>query len=115
MRDAALPITLIVVGVVWLVWYLGWLPDKDWVIGLGFIAGGIAVLAIDGFTRTSVVAGPFLIAIGLGWLAHDQYRVSWSIIVPLILILLGVLMLVARSPSIPDRRGGRAPRAPPAP
>ena len=56
MKDAALPITLIVVGVVWLVWYLGWMPDKDWVIGLGFIAGGIAVLVLDGFTRNSVVA-----------------------------------------------------------
>ncbi len=57
MRDAALPVTLIVVGAIWLVWYLGWLPDKDWVIGLGFIAGGVAVLAIEGFTRTSVVTG----------------------------------------------------------
>jgi len=55
-----------------------------------------------------VVIGPFLVAIGLSWLAHDQYRVSWSIIVPLMLILLGVLMLVARNPAIPDRRRSKS-------
>jgi hypothetical protein len=115
MKDAGLPITLIVVGLIWLLWYLGWMPDRDWVIGLGFVAGGIAVLVLDGFTKNSVVIGPFLVAIGLAWLAHDQYRLSWSIIVPLMLVLLGVLMLVARSPSIPDRRRGKANEAGPRP
>lgn len=104
MKDAGLPITLIVLGVIWLVWHLGWFPDKDWLIGLGFIAGGITVLVMDGITRNSVVTGPFLVAIGLAWLARDQYRVSWSLILPLLLILLGALMLLARLPSIPEGR-----------
>lgn len=104
MRDAALPITLIVVGLVWLVWYQGWFPDMDWVVTIGFIAAGIAVLAIDGFTKNSVVMGPFLIAIGLAWLAHDRYRTSFTIIIPVMLVILGLLMLVARITSIPERR-----------
>ena len=104
MRDAALPITLIVVGLVWLLWYQGWLPDKDWVIAIGFIAAGVAVLAVDGFTKTSVVMGPFLIAIGIAWIVHDRYRTSYGVIVPAMLVILGALMLVARSPSIPERR-----------
>jgi hypothetical protein len=102
MKDAGLPITLIVVGLIWLVWRMGWFPDKDWLIGLGFIAGGVATLLMDGITRNSVVTGPFLIGIGLAWLARDQYRVSWSLILPLLLIFLGGLMLLARLPSIPD-------------
>lgn len=111
MRDAALPITLIVVGLVWLLWYQGWLPDKDWVIAIGFIAAGVAVLALDGFTKTSVVMGPFLIAIGIAWIVHDRYRTSYGVIVPAMLVILGALMLVARSPSIPERRP-RADKSP---
>lgn len=111
MREAALPITLIVVGLVWLLWYQGWLPDKDWVIAIGFIAAGIAVLALDGFTKTSVVMGPFLIAIGIAWIVHDRYRTSYGVIVPAMLVILGALMLVARSPSIPERRT-RADKSP---
>jgi hypothetical protein len=104
MRDAALPITLIIVGVIWLLWYQGWLPDKDWVIAIGFVAAGLAVLVLDGLTKNSVVMGPFLIAIGIAWVIHDRYRTSYALIVPAMLVILGVLMLVARSPSIPQRR-----------
>jgi hypothetical protein len=106
MRDAALPITLIVVGAVWLAWYMGWLPDRDWTIAIGFCAAGIGVMAIDGITKKSVVMGPFLIAIGIAWLVHDRYRTSFGIIVPAMLVVLGVLMLIARSAAIPDRRAG---------
>jgi hypothetical protein len=104
MRDAALPIALIAVGAVWLVWYQGWLPDKDWVIAIGLIAAGVAVLAVEGITRNSVVMGPFLMALGVAWIVHDRYRTSLGLIVPVMLIVLGALMLVARSKSIPERR-----------
>ena len=104
MRDASIPVTLIVVGAGWLLWEYRLFPDVDWIIALCFIAGGIAVMAIDGINKNSVVIGPFLIAMGIAWLLHDQYWVHWRIIVPTMLVLLGVLMLVARSPKIPDRR-----------
>ena len=108
MRDAGIPVTLIVVGVLWLVWYFGWFPDVDWIIAAGLAAGGVAVLLFDGVTKSSVVIGPFMIASGLAWALHDRYRVSWSVLIPALLILLGALMLVARSPRIPVRRGGPA-------
>lgn len=103
MKDAGLPITLIVIGLVWLVWRMGWFPDKDWLIGLGFIGGGVSTLVMDRITKNSVVVGPFLMAIGTSWLVHDEYRVSWSLILPLLLMLLGALMLLARLPAIPER------------
>lgn len=105
MRDASLPVTLIVVGVVWLVWYFGWFPDIDWLIAAGLAAGGVAVMIFDGITKSSVVIGPFMIASGIAWALHDRYRISWSILIPSMLIVLGVLMLIARSPRIPVRRG----------
>ena len=62
MRDAGLPVTLIVVGLVWLAWHFRLFPDVDWIIAVGLVVGGIAVLVFDGLTKSSVVIGPFLIA-----------------------------------------------------
>lgn len=104
MRDASLPVTLIVVGLGWLLWEFRLFPDIDWIIGLGFVVGGIAVLALDGLNKNSVVVGPFLVAIGIAWLAHDRYGTHWRYIVPLMLMLLGALLLIARSPRVPERR-----------
>ena len=104
MKDASLPVTLIVVGIGWLLWEFRLFPDVDWIIGLGFIVAGIAVVAIDGINKNSVVIGPFLIAVGLAWLAHDRFGTHWRYIIPLMLVLLGLLMLIARSPRVPERR-----------
>ena len=104
MKDASLPITLIVVGAIGLIWYFRWLPDIDWIISLGFIAGGILVLVIDGINKNSIVTGPFLISIGIAWWLRDSYRLSWNLIVPTLLVILGVLMLIARNPRLPDKR-----------
>src|SRR5262245_5333098 len=114
MKDASLPITLIVVGLVWLAWHFHFIPDVDWMIGGGFIVAGVAVLAIDGINKHSIVSGPLLIGAGVAWLLHDQYRVSWSVMIPMILILVGVLMLIARDPRIPERRSTRGDGPPPA-
>jgi hypothetical protein len=112
MRDAALPVTLIVVGALWLTWYLGWFPDVDWIIAAGLIGGGVAVLVFDGVTKSSIVVGPLLIVAGLAWTLHDRYRVSWSFLTPVLLIVAGALMLLARHPRIPLRRGKPEPREP---
>lgn len=103
MRDASLPVTLIVVGLGWLLWEFRLFPDIDWIISLGFVVGGIAVLAVDGINKNSVVLGPFLVAIGIAWFLHDRYYASWRLIVPALLVLLGFLMLLARSPRVPER------------
>ena len=116
MRDAGLPVTLIVVGLVWLAWHFGWFPNVDWIIAGALIAGGIAVLVLDGITRHSVVIGPFLIGVGIAWILHEFYRVHWTVLVPSLLVWLGVLMLASRHPSLPDKRiKARAPEPPPGP
>ena len=57
MRNASVPITLIVVGVAWLLWYFRLFPDIDWVIAAGLVGGGIAIFVVDRITKTSVVTG----------------------------------------------------------
>ena len=110
MKDASLPVTLIAVGLGWLLWEFRLFPDVDWIISLGFIAAGVAVMAIDRINKNSVVIGPFLIAIGVAWLMHDRYGTHWRYIIPFMLVLLGALMLIARSSKVPERRS-RTPGA----
>ena len=105
MQNAATPITLIIVGALGLIWYFGWLPDIDSITSIALIAGGIAILAMDGITKSSVVLGPTLIAIGIAWWLHDQYRMRWTLLVSVLLIVIGGLMLLARHSSIPEKRG----------
>jgi hypothetical protein len=103
MRDASLPVALIVVGLGWLLWEVRLFPDLDWIIALGFVIGGVLVLVLDGINKNSVVIGPFLVGIGIAWFLHDRYGLLWRIVVPALLVWLGLLMLVARSPRVPER------------
>jgi hypothetical protein len=110
MRDAGLPITLIVVGGAWLLWHYRLFPDIDWIIAAALVVGGMANLYLDGITKNSIVTGPFLIASGIAWAVNDRWFVGWVVLIPTLLIVLGVLMLIARRPDIPERRvrGGQA-------
>jgi hypothetical protein len=103
MRDASLPVALIVVGLGWLLWEFRLFPDLDWIIALGFVIGGVLVLVIDGINKNSIVLGPFLVGIGVAWFVHDRYFMPWRVMIPGLLVLLGLLMLVARSTRIPER------------
>ena len=114
MRNAALPITLIVTGVIGLVWYFGWLPNVESITALALVAAGVLILITDGITKSSIVLGPMLIAVGASVWLHDVYRLRWWLLVSILLIVLGLLMLTARDARIPERRS-RAPPAPPPP
>ena len=105
MRNAATPITLIIIGILGLIWYFGWLPDFDSITALALVLGGVAILVMDGITKNSVVLGPTLIAVGIAWWLHDQYRMRWTLLVSALLIVIGALMLIARNPRIPEKRG----------
>ena len=108
MRNAGLPITLIVVGSAWLLWYYRLFPDIDWIIAVGLVLGGIAILYLDGMTKNSIVSGPTLIATGIAWALHDRWHVTWFVLLPMLLVLLGVLMLIARRANIPERRASQS-------
>ena|SRR5574340_407993 len=113
MRNASLPITLIVVGAIGVVWYFGWFPNVQSVTALALAAAGVLVMVTDRITKSSVVLGPMLIAVGGAIWLHDTYRMRWWLLVSILLIVLGVLMLVARSPRIPERRPPPASSGPP--
>jgi hypothetical protein len=104
MRNAALPITLIVVGVIGVVWYFGWFPNVESITALALAAAGVLILATDRVTKSSIVLGPMLIAVGGAIWLHDTYRLRWWLMMSVLLIIVGVLMLIARDPRIPEKR-----------
>lgn len=110
MKNAFLPIALIVVGLAWLLDHLGLWPDVTWLWIIGLVGGGIAILAIDGITKTSIVAGPLLILGGGVVFFRQEHGTSLHVLLPVLMIALGVLLLAARSPRIPDTRA-RSQRA----
>jgi len=115
MRNAALPITLIIVGVIGIVWYFGWFPNVESVTALVLVVAGAAVLIADRITKSSIVLGPMLIAVGASVWLHDVHRLRWWLLVSILLIVLGVLMLIARDPRIPEHRTPPSPAPPSAP
>lgn len=108
MKDAALPVVLIALGVAWLLNSLDWLPQVHWLWIIGLAGAGVAILVLDGITKSSVVAGPLLILAGMLSFCRQYYGLGWRFIVPIMLIAAGIFMLIARSPAIPEsRRLGR--------
>ncbi|KAF0814343.1 hypothetical protein IGB42_01244 [Andreprevotia sp. IGB-42] len=110
MRDTLFPIALIVVGAGWLVSELHLLPEANWIVIFGLIAAGLGVLAVEGINRSSIVTGPLLIAGGVLTFVHERTGAGWSVLIPVLLMLWGLLLLVARLPAIPER--SRAKRGP---
>lgn len=104
MKDAALPVVLIVLGAAWLLNSLHWLPEVHWLWILGMAGAGLAILMLDGITKSSIVAGPLLILAGLLSFLRQYQALGWRFIIPIMLIAAGVFMLIARSPSIPESR-----------
>lgn len=107
MRDAAFPVILIVLGIAWLLNSLDMLPEVHWLWILGLAGAGVAILLLDGITKSSIVAGPMLILAGLLSFLREYYGLGWRFIIPVMLIAAGTFMLVARSPSVPESRALR--------
>jgi hypothetical protein len=119
-NNAALPITLIVVGAIGVVWHFGWFPNVESITALALAAAGVLILATDRITKSSIVLGPMLIAVGGAIWLHDTYRLRWWLLISVLLIIVGILMLVARDPRIPEKRPapiepGPGPAPPPPP
>jgi len=111
-HNTALPITLIIVGVIGVVWYFGWFPNVESITALALVAAGVLILATDRITKSSIVLGPMLIAVGGAIWLHDTYRVRWWLLMSVLLIIVGVLMLIARDPRIPEHRSADSKQPP---
>lgn len=96
-----IPILLIAFGVGWLLTTLGVAPGVDWIWTLCIGVVGLVSLAVGGINKVTVVVGPFCLVASALSLLRQTGRLSFDVEVPILVILAGVLLLVARLPSIP--------------
>lgn len=95
------PILMITVGIGWILTVQGVIPEINWVWSLALAVVGFLIFVLAGFNKFSLVAGGFFIlASGLS-LLRQTGRLTIEMEVPIIVIAIGVLLLIARSPAIP--------------
>ena len=104
MRNAFLPIALIIVGTGWLLRELHLFPDASWIAIIGLIVAGLLIMVLEGFNTETVIKGPVLIAAGVATWLHLHQGWDWRVLVPSLMILAGLLLLVSRSGAIPPPR-----------
>jgi hypothetical protein len=100
-KSLILPILLIAVGVGWLLGTLGVMPHIDWVWTLGLAVAGLLSFIVGGLDKVTVVIGPFFIMASLLSVLRQTGRLPLNVEVPVLVILAGVLLLIARFPAIP--------------
>jgi hypothetical protein len=100
-RTLVIPIVIITVGIGWLLTALGFAPGIDWIWTLGLAVCGIVTFAAGGWNKVTLVIGLFFVAASLLSVLRQTGRLTLNIEVPVLVILIGVLLLIARSPAIP--------------
>ncbi len=101
MKRIAIPITIIVVGIGWLLTVHGVLPGVNWLWVLALGLAGVLVPALLGIDKATMVIGPFLILSTIMSLLRQTDRISIDTEVPLLVIGLGVLLLVVQLTPLP--------------
>ena len=105
--SAFLPLVLIVLGVLWFLKSSALLPDTTTLLALMLAASGVVLLVVDGLTKSTLVTAPMLMYAGVAVYLFDEDKLRLSHMLSLGMILLGLLMLIARSERIPERRQRR--------
>ena len=89
------PVLIIGLGVAWLLNVLHFVPGVNWLWTGGLGVCGILLVAIGGLNKLSVVLGPFLLIGSVLSVLRQTGRLSETIEMPVLFIVLGVLLLLA--------------------
>jgi len=97
------PVLIITIGVGSLLSAAGVAPDVDWIWSLGLAVVGILALA-SGIDKVTAVVGPFLLFASVFSALRQTGRLSVNLEMPMLVIVFGVLMLIARIAPLPTPR-----------
>lgn len=99
----AAPLLMIVVGIGWLLSTLGIFPPEiNWIWTAGLAAAGIMPFAISGIDKVNVVIGPWFLSASVLSVLRQSGQLTFDVEVPILVIIGGLLMIVARSPAFPS-------------
>lgn len=104
-----IPLFLIVVGALWLLRSLDLFPATTLIFSFVLMAAGLLILLLDGINKQSIVSGPLLIYIGIAVYAVYQYGYRANVFFALGMMVLGVLLLIARTDAIPHKHSKTLP------
>ena len=95
------PILLVTLGTGWLLTTIGVAPNINWVWTLGIAVLGMLTFVVGGIDKVTVVLGPFLLLASSLSVLRQTGRLRFDIEVPLLVIIAGILLFVARLPMVP--------------
>lgn len=103
MRQSSLfvPLFLIIVGALWFLRSMNWFPNTAIIVAFILMAAGVLLLMLDGINKQSIVSAPLMMYIGAAIYVSREYGYDSNIIWALGMMLLGVLLLLARSDFVP--------------
>ena len=99
-----LGILLVGLGGGWLLNSLGFIPSVDWAWSIGLAVVGVLSVALSGFDKVSVVVGGFFLLASVLSVLRQIGSMSIDVEMPSLVIAAGLLVLIARSDSIPTPR-----------
>ena len=99
------PLILIIFGSVWFLHATDILPPSTILLSIALVVAGFLVLIFDGINKQSFVSGPLLIYCGIAVYLHFHSAVMLSVLVSLGMIIVGLLMLIARTKLVPPKNG----------
>ena len=111
-KSLVISLLTITVGVGWLLASKGIAPHINWVWTLGMAVCSVLMFALMGFDKLSFVLGVFfLVCSGLS-LLRQQGVLSVETEAPVLVIVAGVLLLLARSKKVPTPNWFTPPSVP---
>jgi hypothetical protein len=98
----AIPILIIVVGVGWLLTVQRFGPGINWIWTLSLACVGILTFVLGGFNKATIVVGPFFLLASLFSVLRQVDQLDLDSEIPVLVICLGILLLVAQIPAVPN-------------
>jgi uncharacterized membrane protein len=103
-KTIVLPVLLIAIGAGWLLTVLGVAPGIDWIWTFGLAVVGFLAFVVGGFDKVTFVTGTFFIVTSCLSVLRQTGRITIDVEVPILVIVAGVLLLIARHSAIPVPR-----------
>ncbi len=111
-QHSLLPLSLIIIGGLWLLNWLDMLPKGENIISIILFILGSSILIIGKINKKTVVMAPMLIYLSVAIYANYHYAIDPTPLLAVGMIIAGCLMLLAQSNLIPPKSSRSFPHPP---